>query len=75
MCTGPASPGAHLSGVLGLNNSSERLSQLRGMRTGRLLVQTHPLSHCTDGELEARGGKRHVQGQKVTPGILGLQLG
>lgn len=66
MCTGPASLSACLSGVLVLNNSFERLSQVRIVRTGRLLVQTHPLSQCTDGELEARGGK-----QQVTLGRIG----
>lgn len=66
VCTGPASPSACLSGVLVLNNSFERLSQARKMRTGRPLVQTPPLSHCTVGELEAeRGATCH-------PGILGL---
>lgn len=61
-CTDPASPSACLSGVLGLRNPSERLSWLRVMRTGRRLVQAHPLGHCTDGEMEARAGKRLVQG-------------
>lgn len=66
---------AGLSGVLFLSHSFERLSQLRIKRTGALLVQTHPLCHCTVGEAEASAGKGPVQGQKVTPGILGLQLG
>lgn len=57
-CSGTAVPRAGLPlGVLVLSSSSERCSQLQRLRTGRPLVQPHPLSHCTEGQLEARGGK------------------
>lgn len=43
-----------------LNMSLERLSWLQKMRTVKLVVQTHPLTHCTDGEMEAGWGKELI---------------
>lgn len=45
------------------------------MRTRKLLVQPHPLTHRTDGETEARGGEVTRPGPEGHPGVLSLQLG